>query len=88
MAPPDPIRLRFRPSGPTKPAQGSIIRVRGHFRDDAAANCSLATSYPWERFDDDPAIHDVAVTVARHLCRQEFVVDSYDVLGTDPNFPG
>jgi hypothetical protein len=81
------LRLRFRPSGPDLPAQGSIIRVRGHFGDDAALQCSLATFYPWDRFADDPPLHEVAAVVARRLCRQEFVVDSYEVTGTDPDFP-
>jgi len=87
MEDPEPIRLRFRPSGPDLPAQGSIIRVRGHFGDDAALQCSLATFYPWDRFADDPPLHEVAAVVARRLCRQEFVVDSYEVTGTDPDFP-
>jgi hypothetical protein len=35
---------------------------------------------------DDPAIHAVGPTIARQLCRQEFVVESYEEIGTDPSF--
>lgn len=88
MEDPRPVPLRFRPSGPDLPAQGSIIRVRGHFRDDAATQCSLATFYPWDLVLSDPPVHDVPAVVARQLCQQELVVDSYEVIGTDPRFPG
>jgi hypothetical protein len=80
------IAIRFSPAGPDRPPQGAIVRVRGHFRDDAAAECSLAIPYPWELSFDEPSSHDLPAIVARQLCRQEFVVDSYDVLGTDPKF--
>ena len=78
------LKLRFPPGGPDQPAQGSIVRVRGHLRDDAAANCRVAMDYPWDGGVDS---HDVPAAVARLLCRQEFVVERYDVLGSDPRFP-
>jgi hypothetical protein len=40
--------------------------------------------YPWDGGVDS---HDVPAAVARLLCRQEFVVERYDVLGSDPRFP-
>jgi hypothetical protein len=80
------LGLRFRPSESERPAGGAIIRVRGHFRDDVATECSMATFYPWYSMYDDPAIHAVGPTIARQLCRQEFVVESYEEIGTDPSF--
>ncbi len=80
------LRIKFPPTGSDAPAIGSIIRVRGHFRDDAATRCAISTIYPW--VDDPEAVHDVPAVVARLLCRQEFVVDSYEVIGTDPDFGG
>ena len=76
-----PLRIRFSPAGVAPPEHGSIIRVRGHFGDDVAAQCSVATFYPWERMDDEPAIHGVADVVAQEWCRQEFIVESYQVVG-------
>jgi hypothetical protein len=77
------LRLRFPPDGQGAPADGTILRVRGHFDDGAAGRCSLALAYPWS---DGFTFHAVPDSVARQLCRQEFVVDGYDVLGTDPDF--
>ena len=77
------LMLRFRPDGPARPREGQVIRVRGHFRAAAAAGCSLGFAYPWTESSD---IHPVGSRVARELCRQEFVVERYDVLGTDPRF--
>lgn len=77
------LMLRFPPDGPTRPTDGEIIRVHGHFRDAAASDCSLSLAYYWA---DSSDIHPVGTGVARQLCRQEFVVEWYDVLGTDPRF--
>jgi hypothetical protein len=77
--------IRFPPDGPQLPAQGSVIRVRGHFDDSAAGTCALALPIPWN--DAGWPYYQVPGAVARHLCRQEMVVEGYDVLGTDPDFP-
>ena len=77
------LLLRFPPDGFPKPQGGDILRVQGHFRDEAAERCSIALAYPWA---DGFEFHPVGPSVARQLCRQEFVVDRYDVLGTDPRF--
>ena len=82
------IALRFPPGSRTgdEPAFGSIIRVRGHFRDRAAGDCVMTTFYAWERLADDPPLHSVPVIVAHEMCRQQFVVESFEVLGADPSF--
>jgi hypothetical protein len=79
------IVLRFPPAGPPEPAVASIIRVRGHFDDERASDCAIALPVPAASFETDLAPMDPAV--ARVLCRQEFVVESYEIIGTDPNFP-
>lgn len=74
------LAMRFSPDGPERPAPGSIVDVTGHFDDPAASTCRLEVT-----------IRNTLLPVARALavdaCRQEFVVDRYEVTGTDPNFP-
>ena len=77
------LRLRFPPAGPERPDEGHLIRFRGHFGDAAAGTCSIEMDYWW---DDDIENHVVPDVVARMLCRQEFVVDSYEVIGPDPRW--
>ncbi len=72
------VELRFAPdSGITPPDQGSVVRVTGHFSDPASASCRIATG--------DPIAVD-AMT-AELYCRERFVVDAIEVLGTDPAYP-
>lgn len=82
-----PLLLRFPPSisNPGEGLTGHVLRVTGHFRDAAAPTCSMAMDYWW---DDGIDSHTVPDVVARLLCRQEFVVGSYEDLGPDPNWPG
>ena len=84
------LTVRFPPDGPGPPADGSIIRVRGHFDDPAAGDCSIRWPDPWAAFlESDPREFDPApAAVARHWCRQMFVVEHYDTIGTDPSLPG
>jgi hypothetical protein len=77
------ILLRFPREGTGPPTDGSIIRVRGHFDDPAASSCELAFVEPWGDMVPAPA----PSSFAEHWCRQMFVVDRYDVIGTDPAFP-
>lgn len=77
------LKLRFPPDGPSPPRAGRIIRVRGHFGDSASATCSLREAYPW---GDAFTFERVGSSVARKLCRHEFVVERVEVLGTDPGF--
>jgi hypothetical protein len=84
------LRVRFRPGAAGAPSDGSIIRIRGHFDDPAAGDCSMSMPDPWSEFmESDPMEFDpVPAAVARLWCRQMFVVESYDVIGTDPSLPG
>ena len=74
------------PEGPTAPPVGSIIRVRGHFDDARAGECRITLPMPWDR-SDNPELFPVAQANATLYCRQRFVVESYEILGTDPDFP-
>jgi hypothetical protein len=77
---PNPITLHFPPDlGLAGPANASIVRVTGHFSDPASTTCVIS---------DAPGQHGVPVdpVFAEIWCREQFVVDSYEVLGTDPDF--
>ena len=76
------VILRIRPDGPEKPEQASIVRVVGHFDDPASERCELAISV-----DGTESLVKVPEQFAVAVCRQEFVLESYEVLGTDPDFP-
>jgi hypothetical protein len=79
-----PLGVHFSPKGPAAPAEGSIIRATVHVDDPAAAKCSIQDiSLP----DGDPDRAFPAAGVVLY-CRERVVVESFDVLGTDPSFPG
>lgn len=73
-----PMALHFPPGGPAEPEPASIIRVIGHFNDTAAAGCVVAPGEP-------PAA--VNASTAELYCRERFVVEGLEVVGTDPDFP-
>lgn len=73
-----PMTLSFPPDGPERPEAASIIRVTGHFDDPAAAECTVAPG-------DPPVARDQRT--AQLYCRARFVVESFEVLGTDEDFP-
>ncbi len=73
-----PIVLRFPPGGPEPPTGGSIIRVTVHVDDPAAGGCSITIA------GEAP----VPALTAGLFCREQLVVDSYEIIGTDPDFPG
>lgn len=75
-----PLALHFRPSGPARPAAGSIIRVTVHVDDARSSRCSIR-----EAGEGDTLI-PVDPATAALFCREQLVVDSYEVLGTDPDF--
>jgi hypothetical protein len=76
-----PVALFFHPDGPAKPTPGAIIRAVVHIDDARSTRCSITLGPPSEpeRVDERTAVL---------YCRERFVVDSYEVLGTDPNFLG
>jgi hypothetical protein len=75
-----PLALRFRPSGPARPAAGSIIRVTVHVDDARSTRCTMA-----ELGEGDTLI-PLDPATALLFCREQLVVDSYELLGTDPEF--
>ncbi len=75
-----PLALHFAPSGPPRPEAGSIIRVTAHVDDPRAARCEIRTLGE----GIDLVLMDAEFTL--DYCRERLVVDSYEVLGTDPEF--
>ena len=73
-----PFAMRFAPSGPPPPTAGQIIRVVGHFDDPTAGSCAISPGEP-------PVPLDPLATAL--YCREQFVVESFEVTGTDPDFP-
>jgi hypothetical protein len=75
-----PLLLRISPdSGLQLPTVGGqILRVTGHFNDPAASTCEMS-GQPI----DGPAI---SPETAQLYCREQFVLDEYEVIGTDPDF--
>jgi hypothetical protein len=59
---------------------GSILRIVGHFNDLRSATCEFML------YVNDETSHRVAPAYAEEACRQHFVVETYEVLGTDPAF--
>jgi hypothetical protein len=78
-----PLALRFPPDGPPLPANGAIIRVTVHVDDPRSTRCTItdreAPDGPGVAVDDE---------TAHFYCRERLVVESYEVLGTNPDFPG
>jgi len=77
-----PLALRFPPAGPVAPEDGTIIRVTVHVDDSRATKCVMAEP------DDSGALRAVDARTAVLQCREQLVVESFVVLGTDPSFPG
>ncbi len=73
-----PVILRFPPDGPSDPANGAIIRATVHVDDPASAGCSI-------KIQDQAAVPKATAIL---YCREQLVVDSYEVLGMDPDFGG
>jgi len=73
---PEAIALHFPPeAGLNAPPNASIVRVTGHFSDPASTTCVIELG----AMPVDPV-------VAELWCREQFVVDSYEITGTDPDF--
>jgi hypothetical protein len=74
-----PMAVRFSPDGPEPPEFASIVRITGHFDHPAAAGCTVAPGEPPSPIDSE---------VAELYCREQFVVDRYEVIGHDDDFLG
>ena len=79
-----PFVLHFPPGGPAAPPVASVIRVRGHFDDPAADSCAISVIDPFNPSGDD--LVKIPAAAAQLACAQQFVVESFEVLGTDPGF--
>jgi hypothetical protein len=78
-----PLQLYFPPAV-SRPLEGTILRVHGHLDDARASTCAVAVPTS----DDFTApLVPIRAKDAVLWCRQHVVVDSYEVLGTDPSFP-
>jgi hypothetical protein len=76
-----PFALHFPPTM-ARPDAAQILRVRGHVGDGRAAECAIAVPTGPEA---SPV--PIAPASAELYCLQRFVVESYEVLGVDPDFP-
>jgi hypothetical protein len=75
-----PALMLHLPEDLSEPDPGSIVRMRGHFDDPRSSECSIEMPEVLNR----PPVDDAD---AETWCRQHFVVEGYDVLGSDPSFP-
>ena len=73
-----PFAMRFPPGWPAQPTPGAIVRVTGHFDDPAARGCTVSPGDPPTPID---------AHTAELYCREQFVVEILEVIGTDPDFP-
>ena len=79
-----PLAVHFPAKGPAAPADGTIIRATVHVDDPAATKCTVTDeSLPAD--DPDRVYPSTGVIL---YCRERVVVESFEVLGVDPNFPG
>jgi hypothetical protein len=70
------LHFRVTPdSGLALPGPGTIVRATGHFNDPAADDCTMT------RFNAENAM-EVDPRSAQLYCREQFVLDSYDVVGS------
>ena len=74
------IDIHFASDGGLEyPADGSILRVVGHYDDSVASSCHIAPGFEGEQIEADSR-------AAILYCRERFVVDSYEQIGTDPGY--
>jgi hypothetical protein len=73
-----PFALHY-PMGIERIPTASIVRVTGHFDDVAAAECLVAPG--------DPEPQPISDVLAELYCSEQFVVDGYEILGVDEDFP-
>lgn len=76
------VWLHFPPNGPDEPEKGAIVRARIHFDDDRATTCEITVPYDWNWDVPDAPAHSIGATSSERTCRQQAVVDSYEVIGT------
>jgi hypothetical protein len=73
------LTLHFPPeAGLESPPNASIVRVTGHFNDPTSTTCVVEAP-------GEPVV-SVDPAIAELYCREQFVVDAYEIIGTDPDF--
>ena len=73
------LTLHFKPDrGLEVPPNASILRVTGHFNDPVSTTCAM-------ELPGEPP-QPVQPVIAELYCRERFVVDAYEIIGTDPDF--
>jgi hypothetical protein len=76
------VVLHFPPeAGLNFPPNASIMRVTGHFNDPVSSTCVIRPT-----MDGVPIGAEVDPVIAELWCREQFVVDAYEIIGTDPDF--
>lgn len=60
---------------------GSVLRVVGHFNDPISAECVIAPGEPGSEVPADER-------AAEWFCREQFIVESWENIGTDPDYRG
>jgi len=79
---PAELILHFSPeAGLDRPPNASILRVTGHFNDPASSTCVIRPT-----MDDVEIGAEVDPVIAELYCREQFVVDAYEIIGSDPDF--
>jgi len=77
---PAELILHFSPeSGLGAPPNASILRVTGHFSDPASTTCVIGPPAGEPGANLDPVMAEL-------YCREQFVVDAYEIIGSDPDF--
>ena len=75
------LALHIAPdSGLAFPPEGSIVRTTGHFNDPASTTCVVSMS-------DGEQVRALDPRTADLYCRERFVVDAFEITGTDPAYP-
>jgi hypothetical protein len=76
------ITLHFPPAaGLDTPPNASIVQVTGHFSDPVSSTCVIRPTM--EGIEIGAEVDPV---IAELHCREQFVVDAYEIIGTDPDF--
>ena len=63
------------------PPNASIVQVTAHFSDPASSTCVIHPTMEGVEIGAE-----VDPVIAQLWCREQFVVDAYEIIGTDPDF--
>ena len=71
-----PLYLHVAPDGPPLPADGAVVRIRGHVSDARSTTCRISVLD-----NDGVTIVKIPNDAAEQWCRARFVVESFEVIG-------